>query len=430
MSAPRLPWGWLAGTVAAVVVALAVLQWWAAVPLVLVLTLQLVVLAPSPARAAGWVRTGWRSLAALLGWAVIVAALDAGLGLAIDVARGEDDLATDDSSVALRDQDLPPTTDPRVDAPGYAGQTWPERYFQELDSLDFTYVPFVGPRMVEAHGQTIDSADGIRASWTPPDVGDAPVVWFFGGSTLWGEGQRDDHTIPSEVARLADAAGTPIRAVNFGERGYTAFAEWLLFEQELARRGPPDLAVFYHGINETFSLLEDDDNFGPQPSIFQIDVTTDAFHLAPPLPGAGPVEEPSLAKAYRDRSAVLRLLDEVADLGLATPAGAGPVEDTRRQIQAIELAAEIYRRSIDLIRWSARRSGLEPVILLQPHVPTNLGYQEFADRVADLGIDLSDAFADAPSSIFIDGAHTTEDGARLAAEAVWTELAPIVADRS
>ncbi|MEZ5178669.1 MAG: hypothetical protein R2746_10425 [Acidimicrobiales bacterium] len=34
-------------------------------------------------------------------------------------------------------------------------------------------------------------------------------MWFLGGSTMFGIGQRDDHTIESGFVRIADEAGTP-----------------------------------------------------------------------------------------------------------------------------------------------------------------------------------------------------------------------------
>ena len=51
-------------------------------------------------------------------------------------------------------------------------------------------------------------ADRARKTYTSEGVGDdATSVYLFGGSTMWGYGQRDLYTIPSQVARLAEDDG-------------------------------------------------------------------------------------------------------------------------------------------------------------------------------------------------------------------------------
>ncbi len=61
-------------------------------------------------------------------------------------------------------------------------------------------------------------------------------VWFFGASALFGDGQRDDHTIPSEFARLAEADGIPVEVRNYGRPGIAMWQELELFEQLVVDR--------------------------------------------------------------------------------------------------------------------------------------------------------------------------------------------------
>lgn len=91
--------------------------------------------------------------------------------------------------------------------------------------------------------------DLARRSWAPPGDPDLEV-WFFGGSSMYGIGQRDDHTIPSVVARLAAADGIRLEVVNFGVAGYVRWQEAGLFHRLLRDRPRPDLVVFYDGIND------------------------------------------------------------------------------------------------------------------------------------------------------------------------------------
>lgn len=363
---------------------------------------------------------------ATLGCAVLLVAVDWAAGALWDRVT-EPDRPVD--TVELASTDLPPTDDPRVDLPAMAGSPWAERYFAELTAMSWTYVPYVGQREAPVHGRYVNSEHGIRASYEPSgaDGRDLPVVWFFGGSTLWGEGQRDRHTIPSEVARLAEAAGTPVRVVNFGIRGYSAFQELLVFERELTDRPPPDLVVFYHGFNELSTQTEAPENLSRQPTIFQLAVIGDAFGLAPALPGQVDAGEPSVRRDYLQTSAVHKLLHGIRQLGAIRPAGADepyyqppPAE----MAAAVDNADAIYRRTMALLHHVAGEHEMAPVVFWQP-TGEWLPYDELTDRVADVGggIDISDALDDPPSPVFIDGIHTNELGARLVAEAMWPYVA-------
>ena len=96
---------------------------------------------------------------------------------------------------------------------------------------------------------------GIRRSYEPAGAQgrDAVKIFFFGGSTMFGMFQRDAHTIPSEFARLAEADGIPVRAINFGRLAYANWQEMLLLEKLVSRGREPDLAVFYDGATSSWA---------------------------------------------------------------------------------------------------------------------------------------------------------------------------------
>lgn len=376
-----------------------------------------------------------RVLPFMVGSLVLLAGLDWAVGAAWDRAVGDEVPAARDGR-RLAATDLPPTQDPRVASPAFATSPWADRYLAELEVLDFTYEPYLGPRDAAVHGRHINAADGVRDSYEPARLPADGVldVWFLGGSTMWGEGQRDLHTIPSEVARLAEDRGIALRAWNFGVRGYTAFQEYLVFEREVARRGPPDLAVFYHGVNESYSLLESPENLGPQPSLYQIETYQEAFGRAPTLPGQVPAPEPAFAAEYRHTS-LLGKLWRATTASLTPPAVAQgaryepPHEDVER---AQREAAQIYRRSMALIRHETDAHGVPTLVFWQPGPEWEPDpfrrnwYLELSAEVATVGggIDLSGALFDPPAPIYIDGVHTNELGARLVAEAMWPHLEP------
>ena len=360
----------------------------------------------------------------LVGGLALLVAVDYGVGLVWNEARGVDTSAPETRDLA--DDDLPPTTDPRATLPAYEDDSWAERYFEEMDALEYHYVPFIGPRVDAVQGRYITSDRGVRRSYEPPGAtgDDAVEIWFFGGSTTWGEGQRDLHTIPSEVARRAEADGVTLRVTNFGERGYTAFQEFLLFEQELASRPPPDLAVFYDGQNELGTQQQTYDNLSPQPTVYQLDTVLEALRRAPALPHAPAPEEPTLGAEYVETSALHKLLRR---LHLVEPAGAEPVQPIE---EVVANAADIYGRSVELIAELSARTGTPVVNFWQPGRPPRVISDEVLRRARQPDVvDISDAFDGVPEEdLYIDGGHTNEVGAGLAAEAIWEHLAGVVAE--
>jgi len=361
-----------------------------------------------------------RVVPAILGWAMVIVALDAGAGNLWQ--RLLDDQQPMISADTLADVELPPATDPRAGATAYGGADWVDRYFAEFEALGYGYVPFIGPRVEPVAGRYINSADGVRRSYQPAGT-NAVEVWFFGGSTMWGEGQRDEYTIPSFVSRLAEAEGVPLRVVNYGERGYTAYQEWLLFEQELSAHGAPDLVLFYDGINEIGTQMEAPQGPSGQPTVYQLDAALGALESAPALPGGGAFDQAGLWARYRETSGLHKLLRR---LGI-DPAGAE--EASGDLADAVENAADIYHRSVELQRDVARRFGVPIINYWQPG-PVYPAYLDLTERLPRGVVDLSETFseADAEDRVFIDGGHTNELGARLVAEAMWDDLRVRIAE--
>jgi hypothetical protein len=128
---------------------------------------------------------------------------------------------------------------------------WPEAAGAQAVTFDSGRPEaFVGVRLSDVRSRDTNVVDGRRVTWQPTD---APRlrVWMFGGSTTFGLGQRDDHTIASELAKGADAAGIPIEVTNFGVHGDVHWNETQRLREALASgAAPPDLVVFYDGWND------------------------------------------------------------------------------------------------------------------------------------------------------------------------------------
>jgi len=73
---------------------------------------------------------------------------------------------------------------------------------------------------------------------------------MFGGSTMWGSGAPDAHTIPSILQSLL---GENYDVYNFGEKGYVSTQELNYLLLLLAHDRKPDLVIFYDGVNDGFA---------------------------------------------------------------------------------------------------------------------------------------------------------------------------------
>lgn len=263
----------------------------------------------------------------------------------------------------------------------------------------------------------------MRRSYEPAGLGpESPVVWFFGGSTTWGEGQRDLYTVPSQVARLAEAQGVPLRVVNYGERGRAQWEEMLRFERALADGPAPDVVVFYDGVNE---LKTQDPASGgipsDDPTRFE---TSGSLPEAVPAPFSAEVDDPPgpWFEELVANSLVLQLADR---LGLETPASA---DDGVTNEQIAERSLAVYRRGRRLSAGLAEAAGVQPLFFWQPLFSNAIAGSPGAlarEQLDPPTIDISRVLDVVPyDTVYLDGAHTNERGAELVGAAM---LEPLLA---
>ncbi len=305
---------------------------------------------------------------------------------------------------------VPGYADERATSPAFADSPWAVDYFWELRTTAFDQAPYVGPTPHDRSGRYLNIRDQVRVSYGDDDAA-GPVVWFFGGSTVFGEGQRDDHTIPSEVARLAEADGHPIRAVNFGVQADSDYQSMLRLEQALALRRPlPDLVVFYDGANEVTQHLS-------QPS-------TDAPQYYQGIGGpSSPPEEASVFETWCRAGTTLRAVG-LCDRTEADALPAAPAV-------LVDQITGVYARGLGLARDLAEGAGARFASFFQPAAY----YQQvpFIDdvraRLPAGTIDVSDALDGAAGqATYFDPVHTNEEGAKIVAAALYGHLRSTVAD--
>ncbi len=128
-------------------------------------------------------------------------------------------------------------------------------YWQEHEAArDTQWHPYVYFRRKAYAGKLIHvDANGFRVTLNAKTGPNQRSVWLFGGSTVWGTGVGDAHTLASELARIAS-----VQVRNFGETGYVSAQSQLAFMASL--RCPDaarvDFAVFVDGVNDVYAALQ------------------------------------------------------------------------------------------------------------------------------------------------------------------------------
>jgi hypothetical protein len=381
------------------------------------------------------------SFRAALGLVVVVIFLDIALGASLDVAGNVLHRGGNGQSGA------------RVAQVGaWAHEPWATQLTYEIASSSSLMIPqpLRGWTFPDYAGRFVHVKNGVRRSYEPrASAGTAPInVFFFGGSTMFGAYQRDEHTIPSQFARLAEAVRRPVRVVNYGVIGYGIWQELELLEELLTRGDIPDLVIFYDGANEQFIQAR----VGPI-------ATPTHLHANIVRLGNLPVGQHRslLGDVYNwwaDRSAAHRLFDQIKSLvtsekGKPAPAGLAqglwaPDQSAERGVERGRDAVAIYQQAVGLVQHLAATYGFRAEFFWQPLLYTKPVVEGEQDALTRFGatpeawyassaearrhlkppvIDLSDVLDDVHEPVFVDFDHTNERGAEVIASAIYKDAA-------
>lgn len=346
-------------------------------------------------------------IGAAIGWVSNAALSDRSIAPDVRAAStGEDYLPE-----TLRAARVPPSALPFYESYGFPGQSWFPTFMAERNRVRGERDPVLGWRNRDFDGTYYTVRDGHRISYQPKDP--QLTVWYFGGSTMVGLAQRDDHTIPSEIARLAEADGIRIRSVNFGVESYNNYQETMAFADALAKGDPPDLVVFYDGVNEMSTAIErlDIGSTDPEQTYYQ-------------------------APSNKERQ----------ERGTSTRTSKLSQED--RDAIVVRLMAGQYGRGARIARMLGEGAGVPVVHVWQPHLATTTRHDFEAPLLEELKvdagtldyvgrlytqamqrsgidpIDLRGALSSADQPTFIDFEHTNERGAQIVAAALYERLHP------
>ncbi len=330
--------------------------------------------------------------------------------------------------------------DYRNEADTFKNVDWGPRYFFEYWSAlrNLEWHSYVYGRCRPFSGQFINvNQQGLRVTWNPDnkDSAEHPLrVFFFGGSTGWGMGARDDHTVPSELSRILEKTFShPVEVTNFAENGYVATQSMLKLLLETRSGNLPDVVVFYDGINDTFSAFQSGKAGKPQNEYNRVEEfnvlhpnMTHLFYKA-----AVPI-------VFRR---TLRLIDKIANFFVKDQQAhtTNGTEETGNELPKEVLS--IYCEIMETVRSTGKRLGFESCFFWQPSIYTKKTLTEFeakekenkpeyADMLFKVNslisefqalcekngfFDIHHCIDDCDDGIYLDFAHVSEQGNRMIA---------------
>jgi lysophospholipase L1-like esterase len=347
----------------------------------------------------------------------------------------------------LFDED-PRQRDFRLDSDAYAEAPWAVGYFEEDAQLRARWNPYTYWRMQPFNGRYIHVDEhGRRRTVQPGSEARGPKVFMFGGSTMWGTGARDSHTIPSQLAGALNERGISADIVNLGEIGYVSTQEVITLMMELRAGNVPDVVVFYDGINDVTSAIHSGVAGIPHNEYRR----RAEFNLLS-RHRSGDYDRTFLSR-WINQSATVRVARAI--LYRLSPDDEETAR-TRVEKATAGLAGEVahmYRKNIDMVRLLAKQHGFDTLFYLQPvifrketltsyeqvQLDAASVYHEFFDACyaavteqvsAVQGFrDISSVLAKLQAPCFLDFMHIGEDANGLIAGEMAHDIAPLLSSR-
>ncbi len=376
------------------------------------------------------IRTGWLFLGITL---ILIIVSEAGLRLALET----------------KDRLMP--TEAWTKAGMYRDAEWARDFFREHHLAERSaWAPYVHWGHSPLEGRYINvSRNGLRATWNPPLRGTAdppPVrVFTFGGSTMWGWGVRDDHTVASHLSKLLHARGHRAEVTNYGAIAYVSTQDVIALLRAIQRGEIPDIVLFYHGIADVLTSYEHGEAGLPLRS---------RFWCAEPDRGPWAQGQELLSGGFwgfrRLVTGLRYRLRPAANAGSATWPQARPLDDA-----VARQTVRVYESNLAAVESLGRRYGFEPLFYWQPvifskrrrspHEQARAEHRAYYEKVFEDTYrrvrrsealnghprfhDISGLFDDAEEPYYVDEWHVSEPGNRRVAAAMVDDVIGLIERR-
>jgi hypothetical protein len=317
----------------------------------------------------------------------------------------------------------------REQLPNYANNRDHAReIFHDYNSVQHQYEPFVGWKILPYKGNTLHiDQHGNRIHIAPHALeGPRKSMVFFGGSTMWGEGSDDQHTIPA----LFSEANPGYEVLNRAQLAYNSRQELDALITLYAKNIKPNVVIFYDGVNDAAFLCPSDIKELP------------AHRLVPLFRSKLYVKKSAFVKEVLNKTFtenILKLMNRVSSNREETKSLYNCLGDSGKA----EEIAEIMMKNWEMANEIVTGRGGKFIAILQPaayvgkpktdhlKLDQELGKnfvevykhikQKIAERKHDWIFDLSDKF-DGGQYIYIDFCHVSSNGNQIMA----TELSKLV----
>lgn len=299
--------------------------------------------------------------------------------------------------------------------PGLASMPFADELQEELLTIPLVADPVTLWGVGDGEGRYVNVDEGRRRTIAPPCDCPRMDLWLLGGSQAFGIAQRDEHTVASELVRLAAADGVALVVENLGVPGWTIWQEGQRFQRRLQDdpQARPDVAVFLDGFNDALGIVTQAlaaGEVGTGPTVMNSDdvFTMTERRLDVSTLGGGAALGAEAARRYLVEQ---RAIDDAATaVGTATEYFLQP--DAFASPRQREFVDDMYALDPELFERAEAARSLDGLARhLEGHVT-----------------DLRDLFASETEPVFGDVVHTNELGARRIAEAIYDVIRPRVVD--
>jgi hypothetical protein len=296
--------------------------------------------------------------------------------------------------------------------------------FADYNRVQHQYEPFVGWKTLPYKGTTLHITTSGQRTHEPPTYSGKKekIVRFFGGSTMWGEGSDDQHTIPA----LFNVQNPQYEIYNHAQLAYNSRQELDALISLYSKNEKTDLVIFYDGVNDAAFLCPKDIKQLP------------AHRLVPMFREKLYVGKSALIKDMAKKLFVENILKTIYAFTYKTTPETSPYDCLSTPGKAEEIA-EIMIRNWEIAHELVTNRQGKFIAILQPaafiskpktdhlKLDEELGKnfqevykhlkQKIATRNYDWVVDLSDQF-DGDDYIFIDFCHVSPNGNAIMAKAI------------